>query len=239
MRQRSTAALASLAVIGALLAVPPSASALPSHSAVTGQTPRLGRPWGPYQIGYGTVRPTHIFNGGDPTGEVQHIHWTGWGSSQAIGEGDAEYVWPGTSVASNRDTSGARVVAFHLGTCRGQRSYNAIEWYFPKYGQTFNPHSYINICTGNYLGDNPPETECPDALLADGATATEVKAIHMTCAVASTIIAQTSSAHFGGGEQRFMQSGFRCGTEGTVGGLPSAIFDCQKGEQEFLFGAEA
>jgi hypothetical protein len=83
-----------------------------AHSAGTRQPPRLGRPWGPYQIGYGTVRPTRIFNGGDPTGEVTHIHWADWGSSQAIGEGDAEYVWPGTSVASNGDTSGARVVAF-------------------------------------------------------------------------------------------------------------------------------
>jgi hypothetical protein len=204
------------------------------------QAPRLGRPWGRGQIGYGTVRPTHIFNGGDPTGEVEHIHWTGWGGSQAIGEGDAEYDWPGTSVASNGDTSGARVVAFHLGTCRGRPSYNAIEWYFPKYGQTFSSHDYINICTGKYVGDNPPETECPNVQLADGAgMATEVKAINMTCAAASAIIAATNTTQFGTGEGRFTQAGFRCGTEGTGVGLSSALFDCQMGEQEFLFWAEA
>jgi hypothetical protein len=204
------------------------------------QAPRLGRPWGRGQIGYGTVRPTHIFNGGDPTGEVEHIHWIGWGRSQAIGEGDAEYDWPGTSVASNGDTSGARVVAFHLGTCRGRPSYNAIEWYFPKYGQTFSPHDYIDICTGKYVGDNPPETECPNVQLADGAgMATEVKTIHMTCAAASAIITATNTTQFGTGEGRFTQAGFRCGTEGTGAGLPSALFDCQMGEQEFLFWAEA
>jgi hypothetical protein len=202
------------------------------------QAPRLGRPWGPYQIGYGKVRPTWIFNGGDPTGEVEHIHWTGWGSSEAIGEGDAEYVWPGTSVAANSTTSGARVVAFHLGTCRGHPSYNAVEWYFPKYGQTFNPGDYINICSGRYIGDTPPETECADVSLADGAgMATEVKAIHMSCAAASAIIAETNTTQFGAGEGRFVQAGFRCGTEGSVG-LPNSLFDCQMGGQEFLFWAE-
>jgi hypothetical protein len=202
--------------------------------AASRQPPRLGRPWRPYQIGYGTVRPTHIFNGGDPTGEMTHIHWTGWGSSQAIGEGDAEYVWPGTSVASNGDTPGARVVAFHLGACRGHLSYNAIEWYFPKYGQSFSPHAYINICTGKYVGYVPRETECPDVQLADG-VATEVKTIDMTCSAASTIIAETNTTQFGTGEGRFIQDGFRCGTEGTGSGLPNALFDCQMGEQEFLF----
>ncbi len=224
-------ALAGLAIIGLLVTVPSESV----FATAARRAPRLGRPWGTDQIGYGTVRPTHIFNGGDPTGEMQHIHWTGWGSRQAIGEGDAEYVWPGTSVASNGDTSGARVVAFHLGTCRGQPSYNAIEWYFPKYGQSFNPHAYINICTGKYVGYNPPETECPDVRLADGGMATEVKAINMTCPAASTIIAETNTKKFGTREGRFMQAGFRCGTGGTGGGLPNALFDCQMGEQEFLF----
>jgi hypothetical protein len=200
-----------------------------------GAPPRLGRPWGPDQVGYGKVRPARIFNGGDPTGEVEHVHWAGWGGSRAIGEGDAEYVWPGTAVASNPITSGARVVAFHLGRCRGHASYNAIEWYFPKYGQTFNPRSYINICTGAYVGSAPPQTECPDVQLHDQAgLATEVEAIHMTCAAASAIIAETNTSQFGGGEGRFVQAGFRCGTEGTVG-LPSALFACQMGEQEFLY----
>lgn len=214
--------------------LPPPPSESMSATAAR-QAPRLGRPWAPDQVGYGSVRPSHIFNGGDPTGEMQHIHWTGWGSRQAVGEGDAEYVWPGTSVASNGDTSGARVVAFHLGTCRGRPSYNAIEWYFPKYGQSFNPHSYINICTGKYVGYDPPETECPDVKLADGGMATEVRAISMTCPAASTIIAETNTTKFGTGEGRFMQAGFRCG---TGGGPSNALFDCEMGQQEFLFWAK-
>jgi len=239
--------MVSAIIVGALLGMVPSALASPPMPPPAGfgmfataarQAPQLGRPWGRDQIGYGTVRPNHIFNGGDPTGAVDHIHWAGWGSSQAIGEGDAEYDWPGTSVASNGDTSGARVVAFHLGTCRGRPSYNAIEWYFPKYGETFSPHDYINICTGNYVGDAiPPETECPDVRLADGVgMATEVKAIHISCAAASSIIAETNTTRFGAGEGRFVQAGFRCGTEGSAN-LSGALFDCQKGEQEFLYSA--
>ncbi len=216
---------------------PPSESAFATAAR---HAPRLGKRWGPDQAGYGTVRPAHIFNGGDPTGNVQHVHWTGWGAGQAIGQGVAEYVWPGTSVASNAPTSGARVVAFHLGSCRGHRSYNAIEWYFPKYGQTFNPNSYINICTGNYVGATPPETECPNVQLAgESGTATEIKAIHMTCTATSTIITETNTTQFGSGEARFTQAGFRCGTEGTIAGLPTALFACQMGEQEFLYSVAA
>jgi hypothetical protein len=55
-------------------------------------------------------------------------------------------------VAANRPTKGAQIVAFHLGSCRGRSSYNAVEWFFPKYGESFNPRRYINACTGQYVG---------------------------------------------------------------------------------------
>jgi hypothetical protein len=234
------AAIVSVALVGAALGLPPGASASAPKASGHVPAPRLGRTWGRSQSGYGTVRPTRVFNGGDPTGLVIHIHWSGWGSGEAIGRGDAEYVWPGTSVASNRLTSGARIVAFHLGTCRGHRAYNAIEWYFPKYGQTFNPNDYIDICSGQYVGGVPTETKCPDVRLPDEAgMATEVNVVNMTCAAASAIIAEINTTRFGSSESRFVQSGFRCGTEGTAGGLQNAIFDCQVGEQEFLFGAKS
>jgi hypothetical protein len=54
----------------------------------------------------------------------------------------------------------ATVVAFDLGVCNGVASYQAIEWYFPQDGQTFDPNNYINDCTGDYIGpeNNPPST---------------------------------------------------------------------------------
>jgi hypothetical protein len=77
---------------------------------------------------------------------VDSIQWQSWGGPQAIGEGTAEYA-PANETAWH--TAPARVVAFDLGTCRGKLVYQAVEWYFPQYGQTFNSSTYINTCTHN------------------------------------------------------------------------------------------
>jgi hypothetical protein len=224
-------------LVAALAVLLASAAMACAHTATA--APRLGRTWGAGQSGYGHVHPSTIFNGGDPTGLVVHVHWSGWGDSEAIGEGDAEYVWPGTSVADNGISSGARVVAFHLGTCRGHASYNAIEWYFPKYGQSFNPHQYINICSGSYVGAVPKEIACPTVRFANGSgTATEVQAFTMSCAQASEVIAASTITQYVAGGGRFVQSGFRCGTEGAEGG-GTAMFGCQLGEREFLYSVSA
>src|SRR5271157_5255980 len=128
----ATAALAALlAVAACALGV---AAGEASARAAARAAPRLGAAHSSGQSGFGGVRPKTIFLGGDPTGLVQHIRWSAWGGGEAVGHGDAEYDWPGTAVAANGFSSGARVVAFHLGSCRGRRSYNALEWYFPKYG---------------------------------------------------------------------------------------------------------
>ena len=41
----------------------------------------------PRGAGWGNAHPSRIFNGGDPSGLVTHIHWTRWGDSLAIGRG--------------------------------------------------------------------------------------------------------------------------------------------------------
>ena len=43
------------------------------------------------------------------------------------------------------------MVAFNLGTCDGKLMYQAVEWYFPGEGQSFNASQYENICTGSYV----------------------------------------------------------------------------------------
>lgn len=111
--------------------------------------PILAGPWGSGQEGYGRVKPKKIYNGGDPTGIVEHIHWITWGHSHAIGTGVAEYVGPHQDVAEGT-LQRARIVLFQLGSCHGRSAYNAIEWYFPQHGDRFNAHQYINACTGQY-----------------------------------------------------------------------------------------
>ena len=114
--------------------------------------PTLGQPARVFAhgAGFGLIRPSRIFNGGDPTGLVTDVTWTSWGGASATGTGTSEYVGPGQSVAAGRGEA-ATVVAFDLGTCGGKLMYRAVEWYFPQHGQSFRPGGYEDICTGSYV----------------------------------------------------------------------------------------
>jgi hypothetical protein len=113
--------------------------------------PILGQPWAPSQEGYGAVEPSTVFNGGDPTGLVSDVHWQSWGGATATGQGTSDDTNGAPDVASGTLAT-ATIVAFDLGTCQGKLMYQAVEWYFQQDGESFNPHSYMNICTGQYVG---------------------------------------------------------------------------------------
>jgi hypothetical protein len=124
----------------------PTTSSTPSTSIpVADAIPVLGKPWAPYQSGYGTVRPSVINNGGDPTGIVYKITWQSWGGSQAVGTGKGNYEPPGQPVSASRPEA-ATVIAFDLGTCQRTFMYEQVEWYFPGEGQHFDPRNAENIC---------------------------------------------------------------------------------------------
>lgn len=116
-----------------------------SSGSSTG-SPTLGVVWAPNQQGYGTARPSTVFNGGDPTGEVTGITWSSWGGSQAVGRGTAEYVADGQSVAEGHEEP-ATIVAFDLGSCAGAQRYRAVVWYFPQHGESFQPRHDYDLCT--------------------------------------------------------------------------------------------
>ena len=122
---------------------------LTACAAAPASEPLLGRTWAPNQEGYGKPHPKTIFNGGDPTGLVTDVRWRSWGKPKAVGEGIGLYA-PGIGADGHRTL--ARVVAFNLGMCHGVLAYRDIEWFFPQHGESFDPHAYINICTGNYVG---------------------------------------------------------------------------------------
>lgn len=99
--------------------------------------------------GYGSVRPSTIDNGGDPTGIVTDVSWKSWGGAQAIGTGMGYYDPPNVPVyRSTKERT--TVVAFDLGTCNGKYMYQAIEWYFPESGGSFNPTNYLNVCSWTF-----------------------------------------------------------------------------------------
>ena len=116
--------------------------------------PVLGQPMGDFVNGqgFGEARPATLFNGGDPTGLVTGITWSSWGGSTATGKGPSDYVGPGHYVATGTQET-VTIVAFDLGTCDGKLMYQAVEWYFPQHGQSFNPSQYQDICTGRYVGE--------------------------------------------------------------------------------------
>jgi hypothetical protein len=135
--------------------VPPTAPASPTAPTSPPATavPVLGRPAGVFAhgTGFGHVKPARIFNGGDPTGLVTHVVWRTWGHSRAVGSGVGYYDAPNQPVFKSK-AERVSVVAFHLGDCHGTLMYQAVEWFFPQHGQSFDASRYENICAGTYVG---------------------------------------------------------------------------------------
>jgi hypothetical protein len=76
-------------VIAAAVAVASVASVSLASRGRTASTVVLGseafaKPSG---AGWGTAQPRKIYNGGDPSGLVSEIQWTGWGGPTAVGYG--------------------------------------------------------------------------------------------------------------------------------------------------------
>jgi hypothetical protein len=208
-----------------------------SGSAAQSPAPVLGHPWARGQDGYGRARPRTVFNGGDPTGLVQDIRWTGWGRSRAVGAGIATYVWPGTAVSRNAPTRGAIIVAFHLGTCRGRPSYNAVEWFFPRYDESFDPHTYVDACTGGSVRVSAPTARCSTVRLAGSRTAKDVLVTRMSCGDAARLIRTMPVGRYLRSGGRFVRDGFRCGTEGLQGRV--ALFECRLARRDVVFSVQA
>lgn len=126
----------------------------PGATTTASGVPTLGRRAGLFAssdaVGFGSVEPAEIFNGGDPTGLVTHIVWHSWGGPDASGTGRSDYVGPGRSVADGQEES-VTVVAFELGQCGGAFMYEAVEWYFAQHGQSFDPNRYEDVCHGTYV----------------------------------------------------------------------------------------
>ena len=72
-------------VVAALVAV----TLVPVSEATEAEVPALGSPahLAPTAHGFGKVSPRHLFNGGDPSGEVAKLTWRHWGEPTATGRG--------------------------------------------------------------------------------------------------------------------------------------------------------
>jgi hypothetical protein len=128
------------AAVTSLPTVPP-----PMTTKMVPGVPTLGQAVGDFfdGQGFGQVRPTRFFNGGDPTGLVTAVTWNSWGGPTAVGTGTG--YWEGAG------TQPVKIEAFDRETCQGKPMYGAVEWYFPEHGEHLDPKNYEDICTGQYV----------------------------------------------------------------------------------------
>lgn len=84
----------------------------------------------PYGKGFGTAEPKEIFNGGDPSGSVRDIKWTGWGNPSAIGYGLNPIFKPHGGYY--RKPARIELRATSLGKCGKQVAYRKLEVRIPK-----------------------------------------------------------------------------------------------------------
>lgn len=109
-------------------------AAASAHPAATRQTPILtGAGRVPGSAGFGRVRPSEIYLGGDESGLACHIHWDAWGGRFALGIGTAWYVAPRRPVADGH-WAPAVVVLYRLGSWHRRPAYTRYRWYFPEGG---------------------------------------------------------------------------------------------------------
>jgi hypothetical protein len=84
----------------------------------------------PYGAGFGLPEPEAIFNGGDPSGEVREITWTGWGNPIAIGYGRNPIFKPHGGYY--RALARIELRATKLGECAKRAAYTRLEVRVPK-----------------------------------------------------------------------------------------------------------
>lgn len=103
--------------------------------------------------GFGTAEPSTIFNGGDPSGQVTKIHWTGWGNPTAIGYGLNPIFKPHGGYY--RKPAQIELRATDLGMCGSQSAYTKLEARVPKHpggklGKWFSWAGAKTICKPPY-----------------------------------------------------------------------------------------
>jgi hypothetical protein len=168
---------------------------------------------------------------------VTHVRWSQWGGQQAIGHGTGDFVWPGQSVGGGSIQTPATIVAYDRGPCGGHVAYRKIDWYFPSYGQTFEPSEFQDICGHSYPHSVAPP-ECGEVAIGSGeGRATSVQAKGMGCAQARELVANSPALQYFNSGGRFMYAGLYCGTEGYRPELssPPITFECARGRMSVFF----
>ena len=81
--------------------------------------------------GWGTARPSKIFNGGDPSGLVSDIHWRSWGGPSASGSGLTSIFKPAGGYYRRLVRVQLRAQAIGRCSSRGPRAYTLLQFRVP------------------------------------------------------------------------------------------------------------
>ncbi len=105
--------------------------AAPARAA---DAPVLGSPdfFAPHATGFGTVAPRTLHNGGDPSGLISGIRWTGWGRTVAHSRGTGNIFRP---MGGYYPPVRVRLRVRDLGMCAGhaERAYTTLEVRYPQW----------------------------------------------------------------------------------------------------------
>jgi hypothetical protein len=186
--------------------------------------------------GFGHVRPRVVSYGGDPTSLVAGVHWSSWGGARAVGQGKADWVWPGWCVACGSVSLPATVVAFGLRTCGGHPAYAHVEWYFPSRGMTFSKTlSTSNICNlrSSAIAPEPPHAHCA-AVTVPGEQITQIGVFGygVRCPEARALVAKLNVVHYYHHNARFRVGPWWCGSERAMQTSKQGpqSFSCESGD---------
>ncbi|HEY2052953.1 MAG TPA: hypothetical protein VGH14_03355 [Solirubrobacterales bacterium] len=107
----------------------------------------------PYGKGFGTAEPSEIFNGGDPSGSISDIKWSGWGNPSAIGYGLNPIFKPHGGYY--RKPARIELRATNLGKCGKRAAYTKLEVRVPKkpggkLGKWFSWSGAKTICKSGF-----------------------------------------------------------------------------------------
>lgn len=81
----------------------------------------------PMGVGFGTVKPRKIFNGGDPSGLVSNITWSHWGSATTTGFGRTSIFRPQGGYYPGLVRSELRASRLGRCTAHGPLAYTRLE----------------------------------------------------------------------------------------------------------------
>jgi hypothetical protein len=195
----------------------------------------------PHGGGFGTAHPRRIFNGGDPSGLVSSIHWTGWGGAVAHGRGLNPIFRPQGGYFAQRARIQLR--AQRLGTCGSGPAYTRLYVRLPQWpggplGPWWRWAAARTICAAGQIDASNPPGYCGRVGRRDDAPGTvfSIVAYRLGCGTAKHAARVLGGAGCGRDGCRRDVAGLRCrierlraGERTPLGGHPAQRVACRRG----------